>query len=75
MLAESEALSIELGAQVTCATSYVVFFSITQPFSAIVEEVFAGRRCPAADRKGVGVRSLAAEHSKGNFKRTTWLPL
>nr|XP_032603334.2 ankyrin repeat domain-containing protein 62-like isoform X2 [Taeniopygia guttata] len=37
----------------------------SEPFSAIVEEVFAGGRRPAADRKGVGVRSLAAERSKG----------
>ncbi|XP_033372055.1 ankyrin repeat domain-containing protein 36C-like isoform X2 [Parus major] len=37
----------------------------SEPFSKIVEEVFASKRRPAADHKGVGVRSGAAERSEG----------
>lgn len=42
-----------------------------QPFSEIVEKVFAGEQRPGADRKAVGVRSAAAERIEGNLKRTT----
>ncbi|XP_074392292.1 uncharacterized protein LOC113460345 [Zonotrichia albicollis] len=37
----------------------------SEPFSAIVEKVFAGGRRPAADHRGGGVRSAPAESSKG----------
>ncbi|XP_037999416.1 ankyrin repeat and KH domain-containing protein mask-1-like [Motacilla alba alba] len=37
----------------------------SEPFSAIVEEVFAGRQRPPADRRGGSMRSAAAECSKG----------
>ncbi|KAL2311125.1 hypothetical protein Nmel_002814 [Mimus melanotis] len=41
----------------------------SEPFSEIVE-VFAGKRLPAADRKGMGVCSAAAELSKGVLQPT-----
>ncbi|CAN8195608.1 unnamed protein product [Coccothraustes coccothraustes] len=37
----------------------------SEPFSAIVEEMFAGRQHPAADCRGGGVRSGSAECSRG----------
>ncbi|XP_063250538.1 uncharacterized protein LOC134549068 [Prinia subflava] len=37
----------------------------SEPFSEIVEEVFASKQCRAAGHKGVGVRSAAAELSEG----------
>ncbi|XP_056347583.1 ankyrin repeat domain-containing protein 30A-like [Oenanthe melanoleuca] len=41
----------------------------SEAFSDIAEEVFAGKRRPAADRKAVGVRSAAMERIKGVLRQ------